>query len=81
MFVCEVYQTILEEFQVSLKDFDLEKELKFQNAGIIRNIIEKPQQMSWKFENPGQQGGIDLHVKFWLKRGCFATSLLRELIY
>ena len=37
-------------------------------------------QLQWNFKNDQQTGRLDLILNFSLQRGCYATSVLRELV-
>ena len=67
----EMETAILEKEQLKLEDFDLPGGLRME--GQRRPLRVPLGEPSWRLE------GDCLRLEFWLPKGCYATSLLREI--
>jgi len=70
----EIERKVMEEEKMSQEEFKLPHMPKFACKGMRRIIFVPLKDLKWKLENNS------LYLKFFLPKGCYATSLLREIM-
>ncbi|MHA1797568.1 MAG: tRNA pseudouridine(13) synthase TruD [Candidatus Helarchaeota archaeon] len=80
--VDEVLKSILEEEQIKLEDFKMKAFPRLRSKGIYRPVFFKPSNLSILSVDSDDKfpKKYKIRIKFGLKKGIYATVLLREII-
>jgi len=70
----EIEQEVIEAEGVEEKEFKIQHMPQLEGKGMRRVMIVPLKKIKWDFD------GSNLHLNFFLPRGCYATSLLREIM-
>ncbi len=70
----EIERRIMEEEEIDCNEFKMEHLPKFASKGMRRIIFVPLRNLKWWIEENS------LHLQFFLPKGCYATSLLREIM-
>ncbi|MCD6513035.1 MAG: tRNA pseudouridine(13) synthase TruD [Thermoplasmata archaeon] len=70
----EIERKILNESGISTEQFKMPYIPELASAGMRRSVIAKAEGLRWRME------GKNIVLEFYLPKGCYATSLLREIM-
>lgn len=70
----EIEKSIIEEEEISMEDFKMPHMPEFACKGMRRIVFVPVRNIKWRIEDN------NLHLSFFLPKGCYATSLLREFM-
>lgn len=70
----EIERKVIEEEGINEEEFKMPHMPQFASRGMRRIIIVPIKNIKWDFD------GENLHLRFFLPKGCYATSLLREIM-
>ena len=71
----ELEKTVMKEENVDFKDFKIEGASELTSLGMHRPLAQKINDLEWKIDEKGFPV-----FDFWLHKGTYATSLLREIM-
>ena len=71
----EIESTIMKNEEVEFKDFKIDMLPELSSLGMYRPLSQRVNELEWKVDNSG-----NAIFKFWLHKGTYATSFLREIM-
>ncbi len=70
----EIERKVMEESSISPEQFKMPYIPELASAGMRRSVVARAEGLTWEMR------GNNLVLRFYLPKGCYATSLLREIM-
>ena len=71
----DLEKNIMNDGKISFKDYQINEIPNFTSLGMHRPLCQKINNLEWEIDRKG-----DIILNFWLHKGTYATSFLREIM-